>query len=165
MPSLCRLTVRTAHPLASNVQGSCHGFAETPPARNSQRYVTLTLPLLRLLLASAFPAERKTTQSKSQVPYTSVTFNGFHSPVWSSVVQCVLVWSSVARYPRCRISFTDIWRNFSDGGMAGRKSCTHTQKRIQATRLHMTVSQMLLKPTISVLSCIEQYKTHRARQQ
>jgi len=84
--------------------------------------------------------ERKTTPSESQVPYISGTFNGSHSPVWSSV----------ARFPGCRISFTDVWRNSLDGGTAGRKVCTHTQKRIHTTRLYMSVPQMLLKHTIPV---------------
>ena len=119
MPSVCRLARRNGSTLACNLQGSCHGLAETPPVGKSQRYVTLTLPLLCLFPASAFPAERKTTRSESQLPYISGIFNGTHSPVPSSVT----------RFPGCRISFTDIWRNSLDGGTAGRKVCTQIHKK------------------------------------
>jgi hypothetical protein len=108
--------------LASNLQGSCHGFPETPWESKSQGYVTVTLPLLP---ASAFPAVRKTNRSGSLVSYASVPFNGSYSPVWCSV----------PRFPSLsNLVYWHLLEHSLDGGTAGRKVCTHTRKQSRTTR-------------------------------
>lgn len=98
-------------------------------------------------------------EKQPEVSRRSPTFK-LHS--MDLTVQCGPVSSSVARFSGCRISFNDIWRNSLDGGTAGRKVCTHTQKRIHTTRLQMPASQTLLNPLFS--RSIKQCMPQRARQ-